>query len=316
MFYLIHGDNAFEQEEALAGLLAAHADPLLIETNKEILEPPLTLDKLRQACDTLPFLGDKRIVMVKNALGKGCDIQKIAEYLPTLPPTTLLIFIEHRNLPASHPVYKLCQGEIGKALHFATPNIRALPIWIRDRAKKHGGAIEPAAALLLAQNIGVNLHQLDQELQKLLIYRGDTRPITPKDVEAVVPYLEGADVIFDMVDALGQRKPQIAARHLHRLLDANDKEALSIFGMIVRQYRLLIQTRWMMDRGAAEQAIIARLGLHPYVAQKIQAQAGYFTLPQLHQAYHLLMETDLAIKQGALAQGAALDLLVAQLTRL
>ena len=86
--------------------------------------------------------------------------------------------------------------------------------------------------------------------------------------------------------------------------------------MIVRQYRLLIQTRWMMDQGAADQAITARLGLHPYVAQKIQAQASYFTLSQLHQAYHLLMETDLAIKQGELAQGAALDLLIAQLTRL
>jgi len=316
MFYLIHGNNSLEQEEALANLLAKHEEQDLAGINKDVLEFPFTFEQLRNTCDTIPFLGDKRIVVAKNAIARGNEqlAKKLKAYLPDLPATTLLIFVEYRQLPSRHPVYVLTQKGEGKALTFQAPKARALPAWVRARAKKHGGAIEPAAAARLAQNIGANLHQLDQEITKLLLYRGDAGTITLKDVKVMVPYVESIDVIFDMVDALGQRRPQTAARLLHRVLEPKDKNALSIFGMIVRQYRLLIQTRWLMDQGKTEPEIIKRLSLHPYVAKKMCDQAGYFTIKQLRQAYHLLMRTDLAIKRGEIAQGAALDLLVAQLT--
>ncbi len=96
------------------------------------------------------------------------------------------------------------------------------------RSMRDGGA--------LAQNIGVNLLLLDQEIQKLLLYVGEDVPITAEDVNVMVPYIQSADVIFQMVDALGQRDARLAASHLHRLLDVGE-HPLGIFGMIVRQFR-------------------------------------------------------------------------------
>jgi DNA polymerase-3 subunit delta len=102
---------------------------------------------------------------------------------------------------------------------------------------------------------------------------------------------------------------------LHRLLEVGE-HPLGIFGMIVRQYRLLIQVKWLKERNHSETEIVSRLKLHPFVAQKISAQASRFLPAQLRAAYRLLMETDVAIKQGDMEAELALDMLIPQLTRL
>jgi DNA polymerase-3 subunit delta len=199
--------------------------------------------------------------------------------------------------------------------YFALPDARDLPAWVRERTETLGGQIEPRAAAALAQNIGSNMRLLDQEIRKLLLYTGDRKTITADDVEVMVPYVQSADVIFQMVDAVGQRNPRRAVIYVHRLVGVGE-HPLGIFGMIVRQFRLMIQVRWLMDRRYTQQQIISRLDLHPYVARKIYGQASQFTERQLRDAYQILVETDLAIKRGLMDVDAALDVLIAELTSL
>ena len=320
MFYIIHGDNPLEQEEALGQLQAAQAKKEdFAGLNNETLSAPLSLSALKHSCNTIPFLGGHRLIVVKDALAKSNKdwLKKTAAYLPQLPDSTVLVFMEQRSLRKSNPVLKLAQQQNSKAKikRCSLPRQRELASWIRAQARKRGCRIEPAAAAFLARNIGLNLHQLDQELQKLKLYHGENGAITLQEVRLLVPYVESADVIFDLVDALGERDPRIAARHLHRLLDTG-KHPLPIFGMIARQYRLLIQVLWLKQRQHTEKEIAKRLKLHPYVAKKTRQQATRFTHKQLLQAYEILQESDMAIKTGRLSAEAALDLLVARLTEL
>ena len=148
-----------------------------------------------------------------------------------------------------------------------------------------------------------------------MLYCGEDKPITSEAVKVMATYIQSADVIFAMVDAIGQRHPRNAMLYLHRLLEVGE-HPLGIFGMIVRQFRLLIQVRWLADRQMSQPDIAAKLKLHPFVTKKIRAQAQRFTLEQLRAAYQLLVNSDLAIKRGLLEAEAALDLLIAQLTSL
>ncbi len=318
MFYVFHGENALEQEEALGALLANEASGDFADLNTDVLTAPVAPDDLRQGSDTLPFLGERRVVIVKNALKRANNawLEKVTGYLPQVPPSTLLVFVENAKLPSRHPVLKLAKKEGAEVRYFARPDPRReLPRWIQKRVAHHGGRIEQGAVALLVRNFGSRVRQLDQEIQKLLLYHGGEGTITVDDVRALVPYVQSGDVIFDLVDALGRRQPRTAAHHLHRLLETGE-HPLGIFGMIVRQYRLLIQVRWLLERNAAERDIAQRLDLHPYVAKKTRRQATFFTGEQLQRAYDLLTESDLAIKTGKLSPEAALDLLVAQLTQL
>ena len=318
MLHILHGANDLQREEAVAAIVnAAGLSPDLQDLNTEVLHAPLPESELRRACSTLPFLGDVRIVIARGVLSqtKGRAAKQIAAYLPDIPPTTTLIFSEGKTLSAKNPV--LVQGRKMQAnvQSFAVPKAKGLPRWVHQRTQKYAGNIEPRAAALLAQNIGGNLRLLDQEIQKLLLYCGENKTITVDDVKVMVPYVQSADVIFNMVDAIGQRNARTAARYLHRLLSVGE-HPLGIFGMVTRQFRLLIQVRWMMDHRHSEQDIVARLKLHPYVGQKVRAQARQFTLEQLRAAYQLLSDSDLAIKRGLLDGDVALDLLIAQLTAL
>jgi DNA polymerase III subunit delta len=319
MLYVLHGENELQRQEALRAIVGKSGlAPDLRDINTEILtDPALTPGRLRQAFSAMPFMGDVRVVIVREALGKarGQGAGELVATLADVPSTTWLIFDEGQSLSLKHPALAEAKRLNVEVQHFALPNARELPSWIVKRTQAHGGRIDIRAAALLAQNIGSNLRLLDQEIRKLLLYVGDRKDITAEDVQVMVPYVQSADVIFQMVDAVGQRDARQAASYLHRLLEVGE-HPLSIFGMVVRQFRLLIQVRWMSDRRYTQQQILTRLKLHPFVARKIQAQSDQFNPAQLRAAYRLLMEADLAIKHGEMPADMALDVLVAQLTRL
>lgn len=321
MLYLLYGENDLQREEALAEIIQqAGLPPDLRDLNTEVLEGAVTAATLRQACSTIPFLGDRRIVIARELLSQtkgpmAKEIGEIAAYLPDLPPSTILIFCESKALAAKNPVLSQAKKLNANIQAFAAPGAKDLSRWIVERTKVHQGTIDFNAAALLAQNIGPNLRMLDQEIRKLMLYRGDNKPITIEDVQVMAPYIQSADVIFSLVDAIGQRDPRTAATYLHRLLEVGE-HPLGIFGMIVRQFRLLIQVRWLGDRHMSEPDIAARLKLHPFVTGKIRTQAQRFTPEQLRTAYQLLVDSDLAIKRGLLESETALDLLIVQLTSL
>ncbi|MBD3307693.1 DNA polymerase III subunit delta [candidate division KSB3 bacterium] len=318
MLYLLHGENDLKREEALASLIESTGlTDDLRDLNLETLSGPVTAGDLSRACDPIPFLGDARVVIVREGLKTltGDAARSVAEYFEALPPTTHLAFVEEKKVSKRSIIYKALDNLNAKIKDFTLPNNRELPNWIVARTRSRGGRIDRRAAAQLAQNIGPKLRILDQEIQKLMLYVGEDGVIMPEDVQVMVPYIQAADVIFNMVDAVGQRNPQHATIYLHRLLDAGE-HPLGIFGMVVRQFRLLMQVRWMLDHRHSEREIISRLSLHPYVAQKIRAQARRFTLRQLREAYRILMENDLSIKKGQISPESDLDLLMAQLTRL
>ncbi|MCU0519980.1 MAG: DNA polymerase III subunit delta [Anaerolineae bacterium] len=318
MLHILHGENAVLRREALAAAVdRSGLSPDFGDINTETLEGNASMGDMRRACLTVPFLGEVRVVIARDVLAalKGDDVQELADFLPMVPSTTCLIFDEDRTLPKRHPVLSAAAALGAEVVLCALPDTRDLPQWIRERTERYGAKIEPRAALLLAQNIGMNLLLLDQEVQKLLLYVGQGVTVTVDDVLVMVPYVQSADVIFQMVDALGQRDASLAATHLHRLLEVGE-HPLGIFGMVVRQFRLLLQVRWMSDRRHTQAQIVSRLKLHPFVVSKIYAQAGRFTAGQLRDAYRLLYRTDVAVKRGEVPTELALDMLIAQLTRL
>ncbi len=318
-FYVFHGDDELTCAETVAELRQRLDGSGMADLNTTVLDgQKVTLTDLRNACEAIPFLADRRLVIVEGLLSrlqqKGDRFLKgLLELLPRLPETTRLIFVEDRPLPDGHPVLRLAQEHPrGYARRFDLPDARELPRWIERRVRRHGGRIAPQAAARLAEVIGSDLRLLDQEILKLVTYVGPEREITVEDVARLVPYVQQA-VVFDLVDALGRRDGRTAASTLQRLLDGGE-HPMGILAMIVRQFRLLIQVAELRRAGENGTTIARILNLHPYPARKLYVQSTNFTPAQLEQIYRHLLATDAEIKQGNLAPEIALDLLVAGLT--
>ena len=177
-----------------------------------------------------------------------------------------------------------------------------------NRCQSLGGEIEPAAAHLLAESVAEDLFLANQELTKLLDYVDRKRPIEINDVERLTPF-HGQSDVFAMVDALGQRRGQEALQRLRQLLE--DKDPKYAFAMIVRQFRLLLRAREALDLGLNTQQV---LRVHPFVVNKVSAQAGNFSLADLERIYHKLLAIDLATKTGQASVEVELDSLIATLS--
>ncbi|MBE9472980.1 MAG: DNA polymerase III subunit delta [Chloroflexi bacterium] len=328
-FYIFHGADEFTRAETLADFKRRLGPPDTVDLNTTILDGgTLTLAKLRHACDAIPFLAEKRLVIVEGLLTRLAPrkdrelstsqrelLTALADYLPRLPETTRLVFIEDKPLPARHSMLRLArQEERGYVKRFDPPDAKVLPRWIEKRVRKYGGEIEPQAAQQLAAVVGTDLRLLDQEIIKLVTYTQSPtggQAITIADIETVVPYAQAA-VVFDLVDALGRRDGRTAAQTLHRLLDAGE-HPLMLLAMIVRQFRLLIQVKELKAERATPHDIAKTLRLHPFPARKLHTQATHFTTAQLEAVYRHLLDTDVAIKTGKIDPEVALDLLVAGL---
>jgi len=340
-FYLLHGPDEFASAEYLAELKAKLGDPAMGDLNTNQFDGrSAVLAEVRAITDTLPFLSARRVVIVDGWLTRllgraepagedsaaedasGEDAKRgstardqmaaLAEYLPNLPESTALVLVEKREIPARNVVLKAATGAAWAQVKlFDLPKGEALVRWIRARAKAEKGEISLEAAQALAE-VEADPRALGNEISKLLTYVNFARPVELEDVQTLTP-AGGEAKVFDMVDAIGQRRGPLAQRELHKLLES--AEPLYALSMIVRQYRLLLLAREMLNERASEAEISKALGLHPFPTGKICAQARNFKLGDLEVIYRRLLQYDVEIKTGRIQAEAALDTLVGALTQ-
>jgi DNA polymerase III subunit delta len=316
MFYIFHGRDTYSRDEYVANLLAKQGDSDMVSLNTTRLDSRSGFRELQQASDALPFLSPVRVVLVYDLFASIPDktfMEKLEVYLPRLPATTRLIFLESQPLLDNHRIIRLAGKEkSGHVRRFDQPAGVELERWIRDHAASSGGRMTSAAAHLLAVNVGSDLVALSNEIEKLVLFKGAEGSIEPEDVLLLSPYAAEVN-IFELVDALGGRQGAQVARLFQDKLNAG-ADPFYLFSMFTRQFRLLIQTRALLDAGEQPAGIVTQLKVRPFVADKLARQACGYTMPQLEQIYRRLLEIDVDVKTGRADLMTALHLLVAGLT--
>lgn len=322
---ILHGNDTLAIQKAVAGMIADMGDPGTAEMNIARLDGKThSREEIKTACDTLPFLSDRRLVLVTNPLNRlqGEDNRRFFENLfERMAPTTSLVLViedtfERKKwsaFPANHWLHGWIKLAGGQAQYrsMTLPEAGAMPGWITAESKARGGNINRDAAQALAGLTGSDTRMAAQELEKLLAYVGYARTIKAADVETV-SITAAQHNIFDLVDNLANNNKQVSLRLVHGLLEEQD--GLSLLAMINRQFRMLILAREILDQGGGQNDIQMSLGLHPYVAQKVAGQARRFSPAALEMLYRQLLEMDIAIKTGKSDAALALDQFVAELS--
>jgi DNA polymerase-3 subunit delta len=345
MFYLLHGNDEFTCREHLKKL-RRQGDYGYNSDTYAGGETPLAT--LIATCDTFPFLTEARLVVLeglpkkrkgdeasasatetgeakeapaekpnkpkrgkkssKNAPESRVGFEKgLAEYSARLPDTTTLIVLIDEEMPASSPLLKAAQ-EHGKVVQCTLPKGNALESWIVKRAQGLGVKITPEATSLLANFMGNQLRMLANEIDKLATYAGERARIDVEDVRLLSASAQEAR-IFDLTDALAQRKRKEALDLLHDLL-ADGEPPLKLISTITSQVRSLLLVKELASDGLRVQQIVTATGMAPFVAEKALRQVGKFQMAQLEGAYRQLLATDAALKRSRMTPEMALDLLV------
>ncbi len=332
MLAVFYGKDDFSAHEALAALShELDTDGMLADNTVRVDGRSAKPDELLAICQTMPFLGFHRLVVVsglfarfdeetrrsrgarkrktdESALGAW---QSFVEALPHLPETTTLVFMEG-TLGARNPLLKeLPKG--ARVQEFKPLAQAEVAGWINRRAAKYEMTVQARAVAVLAQLVGTKLWLLDTELQKLATYAGGNE-VTEADVRELVSFARDPNV-FAMVDAVVEGRTRDSLELLHRLL-AEGEAPQRLLAVIARQYRLLLMAKELLEQRVRPPEISAKLEVQGFVIQRLLQQAPLYTLEQLRRAYRLLLDADLSVKRGIHDDETALELLIFQLAAL
>ncbi len=325
--YLFHGDDEYAIAQEVAGMEKKMGDPVTAAMNSSRLDGRnLSLDELQTAAAAMPFLGERRLVVVSNLVGSLTTpaLQgKLIKLLEKLPPTTRLVLVENHTLAEksssksgeekSHWLLAWAKQAPQHAYikHFALRTGHALATWIQEQARLAGGSFTPAAAELLADLAGDDPRLAHQEIRKLLAYVNYQRPVEAEDVSHLTP---DASLVenFALANALRERDPRKALRILCKEL--GETEPVLLLGSIARQFRVLLCARDVLDRGGDIHAIANELKIKEGYAKHLFQQAQKLTSAELVDIYHRLLEIDEAIKTGQMDGGLALECFVTDFT--
>jgi DNA polymerase-3 subunit delta len=191
------------------------------------------------------------------------------------------------------------------------PGRNDLTAWIRERAGQRKLRLENAAVNDLAEFVGDDLRQLDQELTKLADYAAG-RTVTQADVRLLVAATRAAS-IFELVDSLGTGNTARAASLMRHILDIDGEQPLIVLTMIARQFRLLLQAKAMQAKTARPQDVGQVLGVPDWTATKLLAQSSRHTFAGLQRSLEYVLAADEAIKTGKMTDREAMDVLLARL---
>jgi DNA polymerase-3 subunit delta len=318
--FLLFGNDEFAITRKLKDFESDFSDPTTADMNTARLDArSMSEDDLGNAMNAMPFLAKRRLVFLTNPSSKYNNPQvrkKFLEFIGNTPETARLVLYEsvEPKEAEKHWLVKWAEknDKLVQARAFMLPRLKDMAGWIVNETKNQGGKIEPRAADMLKDMVGVDTRQAGMEIAKLLAYVNWARPINSQDVEAVC-VVTSEQSVFDFVDALANGNGKTAQHLLHRLLET--EEEFSLWGMVVRQFRLLLQAREILDGRGNKDDVARALGIHPFVAEKATQQAARFSIESLEAIYHQLLNIDERVKTSQVTLDLAMDTLVVELTQ-
>jgi DNA polymerase III subunit delta len=324
MLIFIYGDDTFRVQEKVMTMKKAFAEKfdangMNLDIFPEDGKTKLEIGNILQSACSFPFLGEKRMVIVKELIAstKSADVKDWEQGLVRAPESTIVILWETLEPKAleKKPLFKVL-SEHSEVHFYPLPELigNELILWAQKRVNNLGGSIDQSALQVLVGRVGSDLWQMSAEIEKLVSYASKS-PIDSKMVEELVcASFEGQ--IFALVDAVSKKNIKDALKLLReeRWSGANDFYLLS---MLARQVRLLLGARSYLDMnpGAIKGELASELGVHPFVASKILVQAKGFTFENLKDTYNLLFRYDGMMKTGRIDADLAVDLVAVDLMK-
>lgn len=279
--------------------------------NYDIFEDKkIPASRIIDSLETLPFLAEKRLVLVKDSglfhTGRKEDSEKLADYISKIPESSCLLFVED-EIDKRGKLYKSVV-KYGFPLEFKTPDEKSLIRWVTDELNKEQIQIEGSTAAYFIRTIESNMEAISSELKKISAYIGKSGNVTKKEIDEIcIPSFEAK--IFDLVAAIGNKKPDIALE-IYRNMILMKESPIMILTMITRQFRLIYQSKLLIqsENGTAE--IAQRLGQREFIVRECIKQAKNFSAEKLKKAIEDCLKTDVNVKTGKMGGELAVELLI------
>ncbi|OFL47116.1 DNA polymerase III subunit delta [Nosocomiicoccus sp. HMSC067E10] len=316
--YLVYGKNRVRIDETVNKLTKDYL-ATVDDFNRIVFDYIETeIEYIIEECITLPFLSDRKVVIVKDAFlftaekkrtSIDHNIDKMIQYIEDKEDDTLLIFVTSaEKLDNRKKITKLIKKQ-GKIIECEEMNERELVQHINDAVKSEGLTIRNDAVNELLNRTGANYTIVKNELEKLMLFAHDI--ITVEDVNIIVSKSLEANV-FSLTDFILKNQKREAV-DVFRDLILQKEEPIKLLGLISSQFRLYYQTKILMNEGMRQDEISSRLKVHPYRVKLAMSQVNQYPLEVLLQKMVLIRDMDYELKSTYLDSEALFEVFISKI---
>ena len=305
-FYVLSGSDpyTFNQLEKILTQRFLSDDPSNFNRFKTECNGNTKGNDVVNACEEYPFGSQYRLVIATYANRlKSSEGDKIKHYLQDPVDTSILIMTEDTEELKSKSKGKFypsrsLKKEISKSglvIH-CNLNFREVKDWIRTRVTSESKDIDSTALNLLVEMVGNNLWDLNQEIEKIVLYAGDRRRLTEQDVEAITSHRPQSK-IFNFTEKVGSKNISQALKIMDELYRERTPSVMILISLN-NHFTFLCRIRELMDEGMSSEEIAKKLRKHPYYVKKSMSQAQRFSETSFDTVFDLLARADGALKSG------------------
>lgn len=302
--YFFYGEEDLLIKQALKALEQKILPEGLEDFNKDVLQGESTTPKqIAEMAMNLPFMAERRLLIVKGPLNFAtipksdksgqAALKVLLDYMEHPNPQCSLVFVSEADLQKRN-VFNVQLETYGTKVSFAPLKGAELGVWINQFVNDAGRKIDRQAVAYLCSVNSFDLQIMEQELNKLLLYRPEEPVITLKHVQEIVTKTIES-TIFDLSDSIGNKKGKDAIRVLHEMLGLGEAP-LKVLGFLEYHFRTLILIKDYQSMGYQEKEIATKIKKHPYVVKKGLQQVRRFSMKQLIDALEKLLTIEVTIK--------------------
>ena len=311
--YFLHGKERYLLDRAVDLLRARVLDARTRDFNYELFYgKEAGASRIVQAARTLPMMAKRRLVLVRDADEmKADELAGLIGYISAPAPESCVVFVgekidqrmkfftafkKHGVLVKLDPLYE-----------------RQLPDFVRGEARARGVTLEADALQLVVDEIGAELGQLADAVERLAIFVGERKQVSAEDVEQVVATTRQRSV-FELANAVGEGDRAHALTVLSSMLGARES-GVRVVAMLARHVRQLWLAAELIAKGAGKMELASALGIPPFFVDGIMDQARRFSRAQLTGMHDALYRADKNLKSSRLEDARILEGLILELTR-
>ncbi|MDP1728402.1 MAG: DNA polymerase III subunit delta [Bacteroidota bacterium] len=290
--YLLYGEESYFIDE-ISDYIELNA---LTESEKAFNQSVLyardiEINNVLENARRFPMMANYQVIILKEAQG----YKKLDDFEPyfekPVPSTILVINIKGKKIDGRSKLFKLSK----KYVSFESKKLyedSELPKWIKQNLAENGLGISDTNAMLIADHLGSDLAKVANEIQKLLINRGDQTEVTEAMIEKYIGVSKEFNV-FELLSAVAHRNGKRIFYISHHM--SNNKD-FSIIPLLAQFNSFFIKGLVLKQKNLRDQKGMMSLGIGFRQIRDYEKLLANYNSAEMEKIIALVAEYDLKSK--------------------
>jgi DNA polymerase-3 subunit delta len=323
--YLLYGEEAYFIRKLEQAVINAVLTPEEMDMNLLHLDKDPSINELITLIETVPFMGGKNVIHIrgtallrprKNNNNEQAEVsdkseERLLKVISNIPDYTHLILSTTDKIDKRRKIFKLIEKH-GTTVELANIKGKDVRGWLISKMAELNKKMDSDAMEYFLGVVSImpqiSLGFLHNELEKAALFTEGRTRISQSDLMEIMSSIPEIS-IFSMIDAVSQKQIGKALQLMGEQLKSGE-HPLKLVALLARQVRLMWQAKELSKDGHGTREIAEKLGLVPFIGEKMLKQSKNFTPEILKQATLALATADYDLKSGRANKSALEEIII------